>query len=726
MRRFFRLVPLILILSIDSRAENTIDPQALLVTPIEIPQVLTAVRLHQPASEVPASVTTLDRAFIEATGAKNLPELLRYVPGILVVPNPSDNSDTVTYHGGPSMHPRYMQFLIDGRALYRSSLSVAGAYQAPVAVEDIERIEVVRGPNSTSYGSNAFHAVINIITRHAADVEGTQLTSQVGNNGVRYHHLRTSGGNDRNQWRLSATDKASDQLRDIYAPAEHCDPGCSDHRRVSFANLKLNRNISPTESMDADLLYMSSSSELPGYQASSNTISEQHGEVGARYFNDLTSDHRLQISGYASVYERRQLQLTNDLPVGYLDKDLATLFDINPEAAFELAEGQFPPPSTDFSDLQQLGLLMTLAMRYADPSDFLVPVSARIDSYNTSYRYDAELQDTYSPIDNLVLVNGLGYRYDRVSSEDYYGGVVDDHRYRAFSNATWKPVKKVSLHAGMMAEKEGDTATIYSHRAAMNYLYTPLQSMRIVYSKSARTADFFEKYVDWRYRFEDIQTAAETEYGEYLFASQQGPGKLPPQYIESFELGFHGSTRSSGHRTYWDLKVFREQIYDAIYKQTGLMYPTYTDNQILFEGVEWEFAYSPQRETTLRMNSAWSTISYDLEEGMNADVLLNVYAPFTQTLSWQQQWGNRLNSMVTFIAVVDAGTPGEGEPSSEVRRLDVNLFRDTTLFGIEGQWQVRVQHDFSADPYLADPQFRIDGEPFEHLTRIQAGLQLNF
>jgi len=694
---------------------------------VDLPEVLTAVRLRQPATDVPASVTILDRDFIKNTGARDLPELLRYVPGVLVVPNPSDNSDSVIYHGGPSMHPRYMQFLIDGRALYRTSLSVASAYQAPVAVEDIERIEIVRGPDSTSYGSNAFHAVINIITLHASDVSGSQLTSMLGNNGYRYNHLRTSGGNDNSRWRASVTDKATDQLRDIYNPAEHCDPSCDDHRRVSFANLKWNYDLSAGESLTTDMVYMSSNGSLPGYQADTNKISEQHIDLGLTYDNSNIKAHNLRAAIYGTVYERRQFQNTDDMAVGFLDADLASLFQLNPAAANEIAAGVVPPPSLDYTDPEQVALIMALNQTYANPMDFMVPVTADLDSYNTAYRYDAEIQDTWAPTNALVLVNGVGYRYDRVDSEHFYGGVVDDHRYRAFSNATWRPVDKLSLHAGIMLEKEGETSAIYSHRAAANYLYTPLQSVRLVYSKAARTADFFEQYVNFRYKFTNIETEATTPYTDYFYATQTGPGAIPPQYIESFELGFHGSTDSSNHRTYWDVKIYREQMYDAIYKLSGLPYNvTYTDNQILFQGIEWELAYSPSRNTTLRMNTALTDVEHDLQEGMTPEVMLDVYAPFSQTLSWQQAWSNGLNTMLSYFMVHNLGAPDSDAKHSEIRRVDLNVYRDTRLFSLDAQWMLRVQHDFSADPYLADPQYRIDGEPYEHLTRVQGGLQVKF
>ena len=152
--------------------------------PGDIPHVLTPVRLQQPTAEVPASVTVIDRDFMDTIGTKEVYELLRYVPGMLVAPEPLNNSVNVAYHGGPAIIPKSMEVLIDGRAIYRSGISGVAWASLPVAVEDIQRIEIVRGPNSTAYGTNAYKAVINIITIHPSDTAGeNKVSGYLGNTG---------------------------------------------------------------------------------------------------------------------------------------------------------------------------------------------------------------------------------------------------------------------------------------------------------------------------------------------------------------------------------------------------------------------------------------------------------------------------------------------------------------------------------------------------------------
>ncbi|MDR6929375.1 TonB-dependent receptor plug domain-containing protein, partial [Pseudomonas sp. BE134] len=139
-----------------------------------LPQVLTATRLKQSPAAVPGSMTVIDSELIVATGARDIAELLRLVPGMMVG-NITGNQAAVNYHGTNATAARRLQVLIDGRSVYRAGLATVDWSDIPVAMEDIERIEVFRGPNTVSYGANALMAVVNIITRNPADSLGTRL-----------------------------------------------------------------------------------------------------------------------------------------------------------------------------------------------------------------------------------------------------------------------------------------------------------------------------------------------------------------------------------------------------------------------------------------------------------------------------------------------------------------------------------------------------------------------
>jgi len=149
----------------------------------DLPQVLTATRLKQSPAAVPGSMTVLDSALIRASGARDIPELLRLVPGMMVGYG-AGNQPTVNYHGSNVNEARRMQVLIDGRSVYRAGLATVDWSDIPLALEDIDRIEVFRGPNTVSYGANALMAVVNILTRNPADSHGTRLKVTRGQNGI--------------------------------------------------------------------------------------------------------------------------------------------------------------------------------------------------------------------------------------------------------------------------------------------------------------------------------------------------------------------------------------------------------------------------------------------------------------------------------------------------------------------------------------------------------------
>lgn len=150
----------------------------------EQPIVLSVSRLSQPFSEAPAAVTVIDRAMIEASGYRHVVDLLRLVPGFQVTWT-QGNLPAVTYHGLSSLQSRRMQVLVDGRSVYNPGYGQVFWRALPVALEDIDRIEVVRGPNAANDGVNAFQATIHIYTRHAASAPGSSVTVGTGENEAR-------------------------------------------------------------------------------------------------------------------------------------------------------------------------------------------------------------------------------------------------------------------------------------------------------------------------------------------------------------------------------------------------------------------------------------------------------------------------------------------------------------------------------------------------------------
>jgi len=181
-----------------------------------IPVVLSASHLSQPQTEAPASVTIIDHALIKASGATQITDLLRLVPG-MQIGNSRGNFPVVAYQGLTSEFPQGVQVVIDGSSVYSPLIGGTMWSTLPIMLEDIERIEVVRGPNSASFGSNAFQGVINITTSHAAQSPGLLTSFSANNNKAERSFLRISNTTENKQlsYRISLASEKKEGYKKI-------------------------------------------------------------------------------------------------------------------------------------------------------------------------------------------------------------------------------------------------------------------------------------------------------------------------------------------------------------------------------------------------------------------------------------------------------------------------------------------------------------------------------
>jgi iron complex outermembrane receptor protein len=147
--------------------------------------------------KTPAAISVLTQDDIRRSGATSIPEVLRLVPGIQV--SRIDNAHwAVGIRGFADQFSKSMLVLVDGRSLYTPLF--AGVYwglQDGLLLEDIERIEIVRGPGATVWGSNAVNGVINIITKNTRHTHGSIARVGGGNVDGGMGGFRYGGGNGR-------------------------------------------------------------------------------------------------------------------------------------------------------------------------------------------------------------------------------------------------------------------------------------------------------------------------------------------------------------------------------------------------------------------------------------------------------------------------------------------------------------------------------------------------
>ncbi len=141
-------------------------------------------------SDAPAAVFVITQEDIRRSGVTNIPDALRMVPGVEVA-RIDANKWAISARGFNSRFANKLLVLMDGRTLYSTLFSGVWWDVQDTFIEDIDRIEVIRGPGATLWGANAVNGVINIITKKAKDTQGGLVVAGVGTEekyfgGVRY------------------------------------------------------------------------------------------------------------------------------------------------------------------------------------------------------------------------------------------------------------------------------------------------------------------------------------------------------------------------------------------------------------------------------------------------------------------------------------------------------------------------------------------------------------
>ena len=163
-------------------------------------EISSASRKPQVVQSVAAAVFVISRDDIARSGASSIPEALRLAPGVEVA-RMANNRWAVSIRGFNGRFANKLLVLKDGRSIYSPLFSGVMWEAEDALLEDIERIEVIRGPGAAMWGSNAVNGVINIISRRASDTQGSQAMVSVGTNesgliGVR-QGFRMAGGDVR-------------------------------------------------------------------------------------------------------------------------------------------------------------------------------------------------------------------------------------------------------------------------------------------------------------------------------------------------------------------------------------------------------------------------------------------------------------------------------------------------------------------------------------------------
>jgi len=479
----------------------------------DLPVVMSATRLPQTVMDAPASVTVLDREAIEASGFISIGDLFRLVPGFQVGLGWRDHHTAVTYHGQTDGLSRRMQVLIDGRVAFTSMFGLADWDRLGITVLDIERIEVTRGPVGSAFGSNAFIAAINIVTRDASSTEGMSLTTVVGSEDTSSVSGRYSSVSGDSEYTLALNYLDSDGF-----------DGANNDIQVTSLRLDGRNQINPDWTIDYQLSHAQGPTGRGGTiplidPVGHKEVREDYGLIRVTNTSDMNSQWHLQLT-----YNRTRESDKNY--VGTIDEFLSSNIVTSVYGSLSASE---------------------LFSGYPVNPDERLYVGA-FDFHSDRVIFDT--QQTIMLSGGHRVVWGAGIQESRAKSKWTLDGpgYKTDFMGNAYSN--WElRIGDFLYNAGVMFE-DGDLADgNISSRFGVNYSINKTQVIRISFAQGWRTPFVGEAYQN---------LGVKTEAGFSVERVVEVPETLDPEKITSIEIGFIGHSLNGSLRT--EIKIFHEKI----------------------------------------------------------------------------------------------------------------------------------------------------------------------
>ena len=585
------------------------------------PVVITPTRLRQSLADVPASVTVITGEMLRRYGITRIEDALRMVPG-MAVSQSSGNNTNINYHGTNTRSPRRMNVLIDGVSAYPAAFSRVMWPTLPVALEDIDRIEVIRGPDSSAYGPNSMLAVINILTKHPKDVEPALISVTAGSHQWEDGTVRLARTIGATSVRITANahhDTGMD-TNSLSATDNH------DGTRIRRLNLRAQHELSDGSSFDLQASHVDSALDvgvLDSHQTTYPDIKIDSNQASLRWTKAISSRHELQLDLSHGRSQARQSWRSCWPNVTYAP-ELVELYQSNPGYAFQLFNGVLPTGGTAHDN----ALVAAFMARYRSSLPALVhalsPNCGTANQDGSESRTQVEFQDTYVASDQWRFVSGLGFRSQSASSATYFGGEVSNQVQWVFGHAEYRATPWLTANLGGYGESNSISRSTFSPRMALNAHISTNQSVRVVLSKGTRTPDLFENRANWQYQVSGLDEPVNGNTTAPLFAHAVAQTDLSSEEIWSRELGYMLMLHPLGLTL--DARVFDERLKQLISNPlTVVDFNPDNNGRVRLNGAEVQASWNMSSKW-----SGWLTYSY----------LLNRHAtPFEETLQYERHSG---------------------------------------------------------------------------------------
>lgn len=615
----------------------------------EVPKVLTVSRLSQAAADVPSAVTVIDRETIRASGIVDLPEIFRLVPGMYVGANAGyvyNTNHAVSYHGITSAYAGNMQVMINGRSVYSPLFGGVNWSELPIAIIDIDRIEVTRGPNAASYGANSYFGVINIITQTPDETPANSVvaTHGSGRNELFYRH---SGKLDALSYRFTAGYRQDDGLDDR-----------NDFKRTRFINSQADYRINLKDTLELEL-----------------GIAD-----GARGEGNIEND--------PFIFLPRTKQINNHYALIRWRHHISDTSDFTLQAFHNY----------DKSDDETTSVNLRPIIAAISPvvAASLVNDNLYVNNAVVQQRTDIEAQQTFALGKQIRAVWGGSIRQDSVYAPNYLDSRKTDYfnLQRLFGHAEWRAHEKLTVNAGALIEHNDFTGTDTSPRASLNFKPHPNHTFRIGASSALRTPN----YVEERFRDRLVVPTTLANPNTLIFQYRANTGNLAPEQIISRELGYLGKVG----RLQLDARLFSDKISDVIRDadRTNLVVPPnavllnpFLDADIVtnvnrggaeVNGIEFQANWQVSRHTNLLVNHAYIHIR-ETEEGLKGDYVSSAPRNTISALlthRFNPQW----DASLAYYQTSQTNLLGDGNKVDLIRKSDLRVARKFET----GRWKGEV------------------------------------
>ena len=374
------------------------------------------------------AVTVIDKQMIQASGARSIGEVLRIVPGVTTGYR-FGHTLSIGSQGGAEEFARRILIQVDDRPLFTPSVGTLTSFNM-VPLEDIERIEVYRGPSHSEFGSNAMLLTVKIFTAYAAERKGTTLSMRKGGMGIDDIYVQHGG-------RIGSVDFTASYNNTRDTGLKHRED-TSDKKQ-----LFVRADFSPTSADDVNVTFGADDSNIDTW-VSSNVNSDDHSGSDTSWYLSSSWTHMIDDSTYISsnlsntYYDRKTHYLTAPVSeqVGRLLWDVGYSYN-STSVATNLVK------KTEIADL----------------------------AFGFKYSSDTIKSDSMFKADDFIANNGA-----------------------VFANQSWHLTDSTTLHTGAMVEQSsGFKQTPVAYNASIVQNIGNQNTLRLGYSTGSRFPLVYEQ-----------------------------------------------------------------------------------------------------------------------------------------------------------------------------------------------------------------------------------------